>query len=116
MWRDRIARALLLTYMLLIVYLALGPAPSGPHVPHLDKLMHAGSWGLMALLCLGVWPDGYLKAVVICGAHGGATELMQGTLVQGRTADWFDWFADLIGALIAVGAVSWARRRGRATA
>ena len=116
MWRDLIARALLLAYMLLILYLALGPAPTGAQLPHLDKLMHAGSWGLMALLCLCVWQDGYLKAFLVCGVHGAATEIMQGTRVVGRTADWFDWFADLTGALIAVGAVAWARRRVRATA
>ena len=116
MRRELIAKGLLITYMVVLLYLALGPAPSGPEIPHLDKLMHALSWGLMALLCLGAWPDHYLRAVFVSGLHGGATEVMQGTLVQGRTADWFDWLADLLGALLAIGLVSWARRRARSAA
>ena len=116
MRRELIAQGLLIGYMLVLLYLALSPAPSGPEIPHFDKLMHTLSWGLMALLCLGAWPDHYLRAVLVSAVHGGATEVMQGTLVRGRTADWFDWLADLLGALIVVGLFSWARRRGRSTA
>ena len=111
MRREWFARLLLVGFMAWVFYAALGPAPSGPEIPHLDKLMHALCWGFMAALSLVAWPGNWRLALSISGVHGGLTEVMQGTLVQGRRAEWLDWAADLLGAAIVVAIATRARRR-----
>ena len=114
--REHAAKAVLVAYMAWLFYVALGPPPQGPDIPHLDKLMHALSWGLMAAICLAAWPKRLRLAVLLPGIHGGLTEILQGTMISGRSAEWLDWFADLCGAALLVGCVSWARRRRSAAA
>lgn len=116
MRRERVAQILLVGFMAWVFYAALGPAPEGPEIPHLDKLMHALCWGFMAALCLVAYPGKWRTALGVSAAHGGLTEVMQGTLVQGRSAEWLDWAADLLGAVIVVASVSWARRRQESAA
>ena len=74
---------MLVAYMAWLFYVALGPPPQGPEIPHLDKLMHAFSWGLLAAFCVAAWPHRLRLAVVLAGVHGGLTELLQGTMVAG---------------------------------
>ena len=114
--RERAAKAMLVAYMAWLFYVALGPPPQGPEIPHLDKLMHAFSWGLLAAFSVAAWPQRLRLAVVLAGVHGGLTELLQGTMVAGRHAEWLDWLADLLGAALVVAAISWARRRRSAAA
>ena len=114
--RERVAQVALVAYMLWLLSVALGPAPQGPDIPYVDKVMHALSWGLMAALCLGAWPERWRLALLVPGLHGGLTEVLQGTVVSGRSAEWLDWLADLLGAALVVGFVSWARRRRSAAA
>ena len=111
-----VGRAATVAYMALILCLALAPAPDGPQIPHLDKLIHMVLWGAMAGLFLVGWPGRARWALIVCALHGAATEVMQGTLVLGRSAEWLDWVADVIGAGVVVGLAVWAQsRRGDAT-
>ena len=114
--RERAALAVLIAYMAWLFYVALGPPPQGPDIPYLDKLMHVLCWGLMAAICLVAWPNRGRLAVLLPSVHGGLTELLQGTMVVGRSAEWLDWLADIIGAALLVVCVSWARRRRSAAA
>lgn len=73
-----------------------------------DKLLHAGAYGLLTLLigqslfCLPlnqrkIWWYAWLAAVFI----GGLMEILQLLAQTGRTAEWWDLFADAVGACLA---------------
>jgi VanZ family protein len=109
---DHGARIALLLYMAWLFYAALGPAPQGPEIPHLDKLMHACAWGLMAGIAVFAWPGRLRLAFGLALAHGALTEVLQGTVVSGRSAEWLDLLADGCGAALAVWIAS---RRQRPT-
>ena len=83
----------------------LGPPPPvpPPDKPPYDKVVHFGSfvilgWLLMALLTrrLPAWAAVGL-VLLICGAYGVIDELTQPPFR--RTADVWDWYADIAGAL-----------------
>ena len=70
-----------------------------------DKLLHSSAYaGLAFLLALNVWwrtrlgARHFLAIAVAVAAVGGLDELTQPPF--GRTADWFDWYADVGGTLI----------------
>ena len=83
--------------------------PSVKPVIGLDKVVHILMYATFAFLCLWGYRKqfidngtGYRKraiwlAVIISIAYGGLTEIIQETLVPGRTGDWFDFLADGIG-------------------
>jgi VanZ family protein len=114
--REPIWRIAVVVYMTWIFYAALGPPPSGPEIPHLDKLMHALSWGFMAFLCAQAWPELRLLHWLLPAAHGALTEVLQGLMVQGRHAEWLDFIADLVGIACGCALVAYARRRSRSPA
>jgi VanZ family protein len=92
------------------------PDPPGGRladVPHLDKLAHAGLFGVLAaLLRLAGLPPAW--AVAVAGAWGVLDEAFQAG-VPGRDPSAADVAADVAGAVLAVIAVRWlARRRGGA--
>jgi VanZ family protein len=88
-----------------------------------DKVFHAGAYGVLALLLLLALPAGgsrdraALIAVALASVYGASDEFHQ-YFVPGRSCDVFDWLADSGGAALAVGAFrSWrewlvARARG----
>ena len=66
-----------------------------------DKLMHFGYYAaLTVLLIVAAGGRGALIAVIVVVAVGAADELYQSTVPQ-RQADWLDWVADIVGALVA---------------
>jgi len=103
--------------MLMVVALFYASAkPAGlPLIPPpWDKLVHFGYYAVLTVLLIvaaggrGVW----LAALVVI-AVGAADELYQSTVPQ-RQADWLDFAADIVGALVAA-AVFVRIARGRAS-
>jgi VanZ family protein len=85
------------------------PGGSLADVPHLDKLAHAGLFGVLAaLLRLAGLPP--VWAVTTAGAWGVLDEAFQAG-VPGRDPSAADVAADLVGAVLAVIAVRWLARR-----
>lgn len=78
-------------------------------LPLLDKVAHAGLFGVLAALLLlaGLRP---LAAVLVATAWGGADELHQ-MFVPGRHPDLLDLVADASGAIVAAAAVRWLAAR-----
>ena len=83
--------------------------PSVKPVIGLDKVVHILMYATFAFLCLWGYRKQFIDngveykkraiwlAVIISIAYGGLTEIIQETLVPGRTGDWFDFLADSIG-------------------
>jgi VanZ family protein len=78
----------------------------------IDKLFHAVTYGILALLLLWALPRTArrpaLLAMALASAYGVSDELHQ-ALVPGRSPDVVDWLADTAGAALALG---WWRVRG----
>lgn len=91
-------------YGLFIIWASLQKSVNtGLKIPHLDKILHAGVYGLLAmLLCLG-WPKiSKVKIWVSVLSIGGIMELAQGTLTSGRTPSFWDFTANGVGALLGI--------------
>ena len=79
---------------------------------HIDKLVHAGMFTLLAYLF--IYPlaqrgiaaaqkkNYFIKIVLAVTLWGLTTELIQKYFIPGRSFDWFDWLADGAGAFIAL--------------
>jgi VanZ family protein len=98
-----------ITWASMVLWLSLTSHP--PQIPGVlgwDKLLHAGAYGLLsfliaqALLCLPgnrhdrIWWYAGLTAV----GYGGLLEILQLLALTGRTAEWWDLFADAVGATL----------------
>ena len=104
-------------YMALILGMSSIPrlAPPG-RIPHLDKLVHLGEYGVLGLLLArgfagapGITGRRLIAITVLVGsAFAALDEIYQGT-VPGRNKDAVDWAADTLGLLL--GAVLFARLR-----
>ena len=83
--------------------------PSVKPVIGLDKVVHILMYATFAFLCLWGYRKQFITngiayrkraiwlAIIISIAYGGLTEIIQETIVPGRTGDWFDFLADSIG-------------------
>ena len=81
-------------------------------LPYVDKLLHAGAFGILALL-LALASGRPLLALVLASAYGVSDELHQ-LAVPGRSASGLDWLADTVGAgLVAAVVFLWRRPRGQ---
>jgi len=96
-------------WALIILWLSLTPSP--PQLPGVlgwDKLLHAGSYGLLTLLVaqlllylsLNLRRAGW-QAVSFAISYGALLEVLQHFLHTGRTAEWGDLLADAVGAFLA---------------
>ncbi len=109
-------------YMALIFYSSSQPDPAPGLTRHVwDKLLHAGGYAVLSLLYLWALARGTrpLKtaagiAIVLTSAYAASDEVHQ-LFTPGRMPDVNDWFADTIGAVVAIAAVmlSTALRRPR---
>jgi VanZ family protein len=81
--------------------------PATPRIPHLDKLMHFGAYGLLGLL-LG-W--GWLRAerrphrlwlLLFALLLGASDEIRQARMPE-REGEFADWVADALGAAAGLG-------------
>jgi VanZ family protein len=102
--------ALTCAWAAVIVAVTAAPAstiPVTPNLPGVDKLVHAGLFGVLTWLALQArardrgtqiprW------ALVLCIAIFAAADEGLQRFVPGRGADIVDWIADMLGTLIAV--------------
>ncbi len=110
MERQRILKISLLLWIVLIFILCCMPLPesNAPNlelIPHLDKIVH---WGLF--LFLGKLLYAYLKntisfpiilTLLFVAFYGALIEWLQGTYFS-RTADFWDWVADVLGGITGI--------------
>ena len=92
----------------IIFWLSLTPSP--PQLPGIlgwDKLLHAGAYGLLALLiaqfllCFLANPANvWWQAGLVAVGFGALLEILQLLAQTGRTAEWWDLFADAVGAFL----------------
>jgi len=114
---DKLARALFLLRVAVVLYLTLIPTP--PHVmldnlPYGDKIEHFLAFGSLAVMARLGFPRvaGWLMLEHL-SFLGAMIEVAQATPGLGRDCDWHDWLADTSGAAAALAVlhVVLARRR-----
>ena len=106
-WLQNILRHLApFLWALIILWLSLTSTP--PEVPGVlgwDKLLHAGAYGLLALLVAQLFllydQKAYILTSVICILYSGLVEVLQLIGSAGRTAEWWDLFANAVGVVLA---------------
>ena len=95
-------------WAVIILWLSLTSSP--PQLPGVfgwDKLLHAGAYGLLSVLIAQtlfflsnsikhIWWQASFSSV----AYGGLLEILQFFSQTGRVAEWWDLFADAVGALL----------------
>jgi len=95
-------------WICIIFWLSLTPSP--PQLPGIlgwDKLLHAGAYGLLALLiaqfliCFLANPaNAWWQAGLAAVGFGALLEILQLLAQTGRTAEWWDLFADVVGVFL----------------
>lgn len=78
--------------------LTLIPTSAVPGAPGGDKLHHLLAFGSLAFAAVLAWPHRWVLVIVVVALYGGAIELIQPYV--GRSGEWADWFADLVGAIL----------------
>jgi VanZ family protein len=85
-----------------------------------DKVVHASLYGVLGM-CLGVGrvrsiaPPPHLVLIFV-GALYGATDEWHQVYVRGRSPDWSDWVADVVGIVVGYLLItSLMKRRGTST-
>ena len=96
-------------WMMTLFYLSHQTGLDAPQpFAHSDKLYHATAYGLLGgLLLLSLQPKAggfsarqILVCVAIASLYAVSDEFHQ-SFIPGREADWLDWLADTVGALVA---------------
>ena len=90
--------------MLLGCYLSLRPGSEKiPIIPHLDKLIHATSYALLAVLAVCLFKPGRNRwlALLWLVLLGGLIEIAQGLWAVNRAADPWDLLANSLGIALA---------------
>ena len=90
--------------MLLGAYLSLRTGSERmPVIPHLDKLIHAGGYALLAVLAAGLFAPGRSRGLALLWlvAFGGLIEIAQGLWAVNRAADPCDLLANSLGIALA---------------
>lgn len=107
----------------LVILILCGMPPSGLpsiRIPGFDKMVHAGLFGVLALLVvseqnllrsrLSVEKKSRRIGFTVAVLYGAAIELMQLWVFTARGAEWLDFIADAIGAGMAVLFYRWFNR------
>lgn len=105
------ARALAILAIATALTMALLPHP--PLLPGnpSDKLVHAGTFVVLAMLIAQGWPRvGFWTVLLLLSAFGAGIEVAQGTSIIGRDASAWDWLADMAGTLAVLSPLWLARR------
>ncbi len=112
-WRpgSALSRAAFGLVVLISMVMLFAPASSVPNGPGgSDKLVHATMFTVLLLVgWYGRIPLRFLAPVLI--AYGGVAEIIQGQI--GRDEDFWDWFWDSVGVVMAVLVVLYIRTRRR---
>jgi len=106
----RLWLALWIVGMLLDLYLSLRSVPAAASaVPHLDKLIHAGGYAVLAAFAACLF-DGPARTRALAGVWllGAAIELAQGLLPTGRLMEVADLVANSAGIILG-SALCWRR-------
>lgn len=85
--------------LVLVIWGSLTPSLPDLHlppIPQFDKLEHIGAYLLLTAWFSAAYPRRWPWVAVGFALFGGVIEFLQG--YTGRDPDWFDWFADCIGA------------------
>ena len=119
---TRFWQLMLVLLLCMVSYLALTPTPPSSVSHSWDKLNHAGDFAALTLSgLLGLCPQraGSWRVLLPLLAFGGLIEILQ-WFVPGRSSEWNDLLADLVGlclgallALIATRLAGWWQRRRR---
>jgi VanZ family protein len=102
LWAPSVGWALVI---LVATSLPASTLPSLPAIPGLDKLVHAFLYGVLGALAVrpalatGRGARSLAWLVIAIAAFAALDEVHQ-LLVPGRSADPFDWMADMAGALL----------------
>lgn len=84
-----------------VTALSLLPQDALPPLPDInDKIEHAGAYVMLALVAGPAWPrfDAHARIAVALIVLGGAIEIAQ-LWIPGRSAEWGDFAADILGVL-----------------
>jgi VanZ family protein len=95
--------------MLIGIYLSLRTsALQVPMVAHLDKLIHASGYGVLALLACGLFPPGRARLHALIGlvVLGALIEVAQGLFTVNRQAEVLDFLAN-VGGIVLVSILFW---------
>ncbi|MDD3079781.1 MAG: VanZ family protein [Paludibacter sp.] len=101
-------------FTIIILYLSFTKPETFQGVPTFkseDKLVHILLYVFYGLIIIYDYRKAYKNIIsekyfyIVCIAGpiilGGIIEIMQGTFFKPRSADWFDWFCDIGGILLA---------------
>ncbi len=115
LWRKALIYKESIIVALIILYASLIRTPHIrlPQVAFIDKWSHMLAYAVLGAVlawnlikdkrkCLWVWILGLALPIV----YGGLIEILQGAFFAPRTADWWDWLADIIGTVIGTGLVA----------
>jgi VanZ family protein len=69
-------------------------------IPHLDKVVHLGVYGVLGFL-LARTPLSFFSIIILAAFFGMLDEFYQ-SLTPGRIPDFMDWVADLVGICLGV--------------
>ncbi len=105
------ARWMALGWTLLIFVLFMMPSSGVPKLrlplPHADKFVHLGFFALLCFLWMAANPTrdkGYARLLLITSLFfGWMVEYLQGHFAQGRSQDYFDLIADVLGSALGIG-------------
>ena len=90
-------------YCLFIIWASLRPSTGDEILFHIDKFLHAGVYGLLAMTVSLAWPQlTKIKIWIGCLLYGGCIEIAQGTLAAGRILSFGDFVANGFGAFAAL--------------
>jgi VanZ family protein len=84
----------------LIIWGSLTPTlpDIAPPIPQFDKLEHISAYLLLTAWFSAAFPKRWIWIAIGFAVLGGIIEILQG--YTGRDPDWFDWFADCVGAAL----------------
>lgn len=90
-------------YCLFVIWASLLPSSHENSIPHLDKMLHAAVYGLLAFGLSIAWPNvSKLKIWIACLLYGGTMEVAQGSFTLTRTPSLLDFIANGVGAALAL--------------
>lgn len=105
-----------LVWFLVILTLCATPGKDIPHISFLellafDKWVHAGIFFILVLLMIRgfrlqrtgwLFSNAVIFTLVFSVAYGGILEILQGAVFEDRSADFYDFIANSIGAITGV--------------
>ncbi len=78
------------------------PIAVGLFAPPIDKIAHAGIFGLIAMMLWFVFDHRYPLLVIVLVAMTAAADEIHQLFLPGRSADVSDWIADVSGACLPI--------------